>query len=176
MSMTRNAKGDSMKKLLLVLCIFWIGVIFYLGTESSSISNGKSLMIVRSIKPYYEAVKKEILINGKSGISMPANKVDKKLNIYVRKTAHFTEYFILGLIVCSALFSIELKGKAGLGYILFICLFCGVIDEFNQSFINRTSLVSDILIDFTGSCFGVIGFYFFYYKFSFGYSNLFIKK
>jgi VanZ family protein len=167
MSITLTTKGDSMKKLLFVLCIFWIGVIFYLGTESSSVSNGKSLMIVKVIRPYYEAFKEEILSKGKSSISLSADKVDKKLNVYVRKTGHLMEYFVLGLIVCSVLFSIELKGKVGLGYILFICLFCGVLDEFNQSFIRRTSSVSDVLIDFTGSCLGILVFYNFYYRFSF---------
>lgn len=50
-------------------------------------------------------------------------------------------------------------------YILFICLFYAVTDEFHQSFIpGRTSLVSDILVDFMGAMIGLGLFYLSYYK------------
>lgn len=54
------------------------------------------------------------------------------------------------------------KKKLG---IIFICLLYAVTDEFHQSFVpGRTSLASDIIVDFAGASIGLGLFYLFYYK------------
>jgi VanZ family protein len=87
------------------------------------------------------------------------------LDHIVRKNAHGFMYMVLAILVSSALFTYYKKGKSAIIYILFTCLFYAVTDEFHQSFIpGRTSLVSDILVDFTGALIGLAFFYLFYYK------------
>ena len=83
----------------------------------------------------------------------------------LRKNAHAFEYALLAVIVSNLLFMVGLKGKNALTTIMFICLLFAVGDEFHQLFVpGRTSLVSDVLIDFSGSLVGIGLFYFGYYK------------
>lgn len=92
------------------------------------------------------------------------SKRDDKLNKILRKNAHVFEYLVLSIVVSTLLFSLNLKGKSAIIYIMFICLFYAVTDEFHQQFIpGRSALISDVLIDFGGSIIGILIFYLFYY-------------
>lgn len=92
------------------------------------------------------------------------SKRDDKFNKILRKNAHVFEYLVLSIVVTTLLFSLNLKGKSAIIYIMFICLFYAVTDEFHQQFIpGRSALVSDVLIDFGGSIIGILIFYLFYY-------------
>lgn len=75
----------------------------------------------------------------------------------LRKIAHITEYACLGFLIQTAKTLWQKQGKS----ISFWCsLFCllgvGVLDEFIQSFSNRTSSVSDVLLDFMGGVLGMV--------------------
>jgi|BioPla2DNA2_1021312.scaffolds.fasta_scaffold19923_1 VanZ family protein len=140
-----------MKKIIVIFCILWIGIVFFNSSNIGSVSNEKSYTIVNFIKSdniYKKHIRKYVDIESST------------LNLIVRKSAHFIEYLILGIIISFALFKYNFKGKGALGYILFICLLCAVMDEFYQKFIQgRTSNVEDILIDFAGGLFGIFIFY-----------------
>ncbi|MEQ8156969.1 MAG: VanZ family protein, partial [Clostridiaceae bacterium] len=87
------------------------------------------------------------------------------LDTIVRKNAHAFEYTVLAFLVSANFFSFDKRGRGVIVYILFICLFYAVTDEFHQSFVpDRTSRASDILIDFGGSLIGMLLFYLTYYK------------
>ena len=80
-----------------------------------------------------------------------------ELQIIVRKTAHFMEFFLCG--TCLAIISVIISRKAVSPWIfmpLFITLFTAVSDEFLQRFTGRTSLVTDVLIDFSGGFCGIL--------------------
>ncbi len=72
-------------------------------------------------------------------------------SFWLRKTAHITEFCALGLLVSGL---IETLQKNLYGYGLFYALSVGVLDEFIQSFSDRTSMVGDVLIDFSGALLG----------------------
>ena len=77
--------------------------------------------------------------------------------VFVRKLAHFTEYFTLG-VECTCVISVLTK-RALSPYLwadLFVVLAVAVVDEFVQSFVGRTSQVADVLLDFSGACTGVV--------------------
>ena len=75
----------------------------------------------------------------------------------LRKAAHFTEYAVLGTTVgIVAVFMRKNYGKVFVGLSLFGILMVAVIDEFIQSFSDRTSLVADILLDFSGAVVGLL--------------------
>ena len=77
-------------------------------------------------------------------------------SFWVRKAAHFIEYAVLGGSVgCVAVFMRNNFGKFFAGFSLFGILWVAVIDEFIQSFSDRTSLVADILLDFGGAVTGL---------------------
>lgn len=69
----------------------------------------------------------------------------------VRKAAHFTEYFILSLLL-TLTYNEFYNKKLNLSFILLVCILVATCDEYLQSFIQgRGSQVRDVLIDFSGS-------------------------
>lgn len=79
----------------------------------------------------------------------------EELKIIVRKIAHIIEYAMLGF---ATLFFCWSNNKAFhktiFGYGLFYVLFIAVTDEHIQSFSDRTSSTSDIILDFCGALLG----------------------
>ena len=71
---------------------------------------------------------------------------------YIRKTAHFVEYFILSLLILRAI-----RGGRHATRLAWALAAIGIVagyaslDEFHQSFVpGRTPLVTDVLLDTTG--------------------------
>lgn len=140
--------------IFILICIFWVGFIFHNSSLNGSESNKESYNVLNIIKRQVSKI----------DVIKDYNLKDKDLNYIVRKNAHFFQYFMLSLFVTYITFAFKLKGKKGIVYILFIVLLVAVLDEFYQSFIpNRSSSVMDVLIDFSGGCFGTICYYFMYY-------------
>lgn len=75
---------------------------------------------------------------------------DKEIiTLIVRKSAHFIEFFVQGALFSGIIFD---NYRKNLIYLLFAGLFTAVIDEFLQNFFaGRGSMVSDCLIDFSGT-------------------------
>ena len=74
----------------------------------------------------------------------------EKLVFPIRKAAHFTEFFIQGALLTGC-FKGKYQGR--IINILFFGLLTACTDEFIQSFVpGRGSLVSDVFIDFAGTC------------------------
>lgn len=145
-----------MKKISIFLCILWMGVIFYNSSNNAEISNKASYALLSSIQKTGEQIKK-------AQVRVKSDK--EKLNIILRKNGHFIEYLILAVLIALAFFTHNFKSKNAIVYILFICLFYAVTDEFHQKFVpGRNSDVGDILIDFGGAVVGTIIYYFTYYK------------
>lgn len=85
------------------------------------------------------------------------SQLSKKSQFYIRKTAHFTEYFLLAV---SVAFPLYVFGVRGLWLVFFAGGFCVAfagLDEYHQSFIaGRTPQKRDVLIDSCGVLLGVI--------------------
>lgn len=75
----------------------------------------------------------------------------------VRKGAHLAEFFALGFFVMNAVSEIKKKISGITGFGFFYVLLVAVTDEYIQSFFDRTSSVSDVLIDFAGAMLGFCG-------------------
>lgn len=76
---------------------------------------------------------------------------------YLRKAAHFTEFAVFGSFVCG--FSVNLGRLRQRKYVtlpLFLVLAVAVCDEFLQYFTGRGSMVTDVVIDFSGAVFGLL--------------------
>lgn len=166
-----------MKKLSLILCILWMGFIFYNSSQSGLESNNKSRSIINQIlydndKDY--GVKNILIMSGgksettdyigdESGnISYDDyyNTYLQNINIILRKGAHLFEFLILAILVAWVMGSYEIKGRKASVYVLFIVLLYAVSDEFHQLFVpGRTARVQDILIDFIGGIIGTVIFY-----------------
>lgn len=165
-----------MKKLSIILVLLWMAFIFYNSSRNASISNETSFKFLNLFKHTTNNLindnKKADIKNNASQnntnstqIKLPKTKKEQKQNLIIRKNAHAFEYIVLAVLVSNMLIIHGMKMKDAVIYILFICLFYAVTDEFHQQFVSgRSPLVSDVLIDFTGSNIGVIVYYIIKFK------------
>lgn len=123
------------KYILLIVTILWISTIFYMSSKPGEESSKTSLKIV-------DVIVHELNLN--------EEQIDK-VHFIVRKTAHFSEYFILSLLITLA-YSECFNKKLNISFILLMCVLVALSDEYLQSFIpERGSMVRDVFIDFSGS-------------------------
>ena len=84
-------------------------------------------------------------------------QLSEKGQFYIRKTAHFTEYFLLAV---SVAFPLYVYGVRGLWLLFSAGIFCvgyACLDEYHQSFVaGRSPGKRDIFIDSVGVFFGII--------------------
>ena len=117
-----------MKKIIsIVLVVAWMIVIFILSNEDANKTTDTTNFILRLL-----------------GINS-----NTFLFILVRKLAHFSEYFILGLLLHNMFNNFKINNY----YVLvLICIIYACSDEIHQLFIKgRTCSVIDVLIDTLGS-------------------------
>lgn len=132
--------------LILVCCIFYI--IFSFSNQKGIESEGLSRKISTGIidianldKDLNQSQKQQLIIN-----------VDR----VVRKTAHFTLYTIVGIILMLYLSTTEIRLKNKIIITLIIGIIYATSDEIHQKFVaDRTSSITDIFIDTAGVLFGV---------------------
>ena len=76
----------------------------------------------------------------------------ERFDPFVRKTAHFIEYFILSISVFITLLDFNLSNKRLLIYTMLICILYAASDEIHQLFVSeRAGRILDVLLDSIGS-------------------------
>ncbi len=124
--------------LLLVIVSAVAAVVF--SSQGSEVSNGLSKGILYRLLEFF-------------GIEITAESV-KLGNFLIRKAAHFTVYFVLGLGLAGA-FHFQKKVPAWVPAILLGVAFAAS-DEFHQSFTGRTAMVRDVVLDSCGVAAGCL--------------------
>ena len=120
-----------------ILIILWMVFIFYMSSCNGNVSSDQSGTIV-------------YILHNILGIDY-----SDKLIFIIRKCAHVSEFFILGILV------INLVSKYNVKHIYFIsfivCVLYASSDEFHQLFVpGRSGLVTDVLIDLIGVVLGLL--------------------
>ena len=124
-----------MKKIIkLLFIVIWLLVIFLFsnqdGSTSTSLTNG-------ILEKYLFFVDSDIFF------------------MIIRKIAHITEYFILGILVLN--FINEFKVDKKIIISILICFILASFDEFHQLFIpDRTGRLLDVFIDMIGASLGIL--------------------
>ncbi len=138
------------KRIILIILLLALGIlIFSFSNENGKVSNKTSDKVMNSVIDVYEDIK-DTEISKERRVELV-----NKTRVLVRKLAHFSLYFILGMLVYILLTTFNLKHPVILA-ILF-ALFYASTDEFHQLFIDgRTSSVLDIFLDTFGSIVGVV--------------------
>lgn len=140
-------------KVLIILAIIWMGVIFMFSAQVSDESKSSSNKVTSAVVNAVISIKKENISEEKR------QKIIEDKTFIVRKSAHFTEYFILGLIL---ILYLQTKEKLATKYIILAIIFCvlyATSDEIHQLFVDgRSCKIMDILIDTCGSSLAIIGF------------------
>lgn len=125
------------------LVIAWMGIIFFLShqpAETSGALSGGVLEKILIIITFFENV-----------FNLTFNR--EVLHLILRKGAHFTAYFILGILLINALDDRKKHNSKKMYFqALIIALFYGVSDEYHQTFIlGRAGQFQDVLIDGSGA-------------------------
>lgn len=123
--------------------VAWMGLIFSFSAQPGSDSGALSGSIVESLLQMWHALF--------PAVSLEADT----LHFIIRKGAHFTVYFILGLLVAHALSKSLKIDKKHVCITIIICCLYAVSDEIHQAFVpNRGPNAWDVLLDTTGSAVG----------------------
>ena len=129
-----------MRKIHLLLPLFWMAVIFMLSQQPASISSGQSGVFVEQLRHIAPSVDQQLL------------------TFLVRKGAHIFAYFVLGILTFNALWRVDLsklKFNYPVGLSIIVCALYAVSDEFHQLFVSgRSGELRDIMID---SCAAIVG-------------------
>jgi len=141
-----------MKKIIkYILVIFWLCLIFYFSNQPSVQSDIVSDGVMDKIINIVEVV-----------INHEFNDVEIK-NIYeygitpLRKCAHLSIYFILGVLMFLLVKEYNIDKKKILAISLLLCILYACSDEIHQLFIfGRSGEVRDVLIDSFGSFLGIM--------------------
>ena len=132
-----------MKKIIIyiLLALLCMITIFCFSSKNTMESNSTSKNLIRySVRAYEKVTNKEV----------DEEKVITKLNYPIRKLAHFSIYFLLGIFVYSIFSCTKVNHKLLLS--MFICIIYASLDETHQLFVyGRTAQVLDVLIDSVGS-------------------------
>lgn len=129
--------------LIIVNCV----VIFMFSSQNSEKSSKTSGVVVEKVVDTISNSNKKV----------KKETIREQVTFYVRKTAHFTIYTLLGIWLMNEAntFQITTKRKFVI-CIIFGCLYA-ITDEFHQSFVGgRSQELRDILIDTGGVFFGAV--------------------
>lgn len=135
------------KRILFVLQILfalgWMAVIFNFSNQNFSKSNHMSDEFLYKI---VETVK------GRKLTAVERTRIKKKYVYFIRKTAHFFLYFILGAIIYIFLSMILKSPYKTVLLSILICFLYACSDEVHQLFVpGRTGQMFDVMIDTCGS-------------------------
>mgnify|MGYP004691719423 FL=1 len=130
----------------IILSITCMGIIFYFSSRNTIESNSTSKNLIRNVIDKYESI---------TGKNINKESLVTKLNYPVRKLAHFSIYFLLGLVVYSLFLHTNMKHK--LLFSILTCVVYALFDEIHQLFVlGRTGQVLDVFIDSMGSIIGML--------------------
>ncbi len=129
----------------IVLTLCWMGLIFFLssqnGQESSTLSGSFTNAFIRIFFRDYDSLAKE-----------QQRQIYYNTAYFIRKTAHYTEYAILSLLLFFSVHAFIKNEAITFGICSLISFGYAVSDEFHQSFVaGRGPMITDVLIDTIGA-------------------------
>lgn len=156
----------------IIACLLWMGFIFYQSSKTSQQSNKMSYEIVEYIEQFQKQENKienvEVSMNEDSEFDFV------KVNVFIRKSAHFFEFFILAILLRWVLIEYQVVGWKLVSYTLLGVLLYAMSDEFHQLFIEgRSARFLDIMVDFMGGATALLSIQFVFYLKQLGVNKLF---
>lgn len=132
------------KHVYLLLCFFWMALIFWFSAQEGDNSQGMSNRIIAILDSMFHT---HILEGG--GI------LEDTVSFLVRKAAHMSEYAVLGILFAAYLKEIGMKRYTWIA-LLGVVLYASS-DEFHQLFVvGRSGQLQDVWIDTLGGSLGLL--------------------
>lgn len=125
-----------------MLLVIWMIFIFIMSSFNGNISSNQSGSIADLIYNLFNISNTE------------------KVSLIIRKCAHVSEFFILGVLVINLISKYNVKYSYLISFI--VCVLYASSDEFHQLFVpGRSGQVADVLIDMIGTIFSLLVMYLF---------------
>jgi len=129
-----------------ILVVAWMGVIFYFSSQIASSSDGLSKGIVMKLIRW---------ITQDTG-NLSESEIDV-YNNFLRKFAHFSVYFVMGMFCCNAMYHLNIRKVYWIVFSLPLCILFAFSDEFHQAFVpGRGPRIFDVMIDTLGAFTGAL--------------------
>lgn len=143
--MKKTFLAKNSKRIWAACCLIWLLVIWGHSMMPASVSSEESNFILNTLNAFISKI----------GINWHLT------SFMVRKAGHFTEFFILGLLLSKTLRSVFHRWPLPFdSCALSIGLLAAICDEVIQNFTpGRASLISDVMIDFSGVVSAVVIFF-----------------
>lgn len=140
-----------LKPLSFLPALFMLYFIFYMSSQEGTTSGSMSYEVSKVIVLAYN----KILVKGYPNEIL--NQLIDFVHPFVRKTAHFTEFFMLAVTVIFPLYVYRIRGI----FLFFtggiFCVLVAFLDEYSQSFtIGRSPALRDVAIDSIGAVCGIL--------------------
>lgn len=139
-----------MKKCILwALVVIWMGVIFFMSSQTGKESGALSAKVITTIASIVDSDFDKMSDDEKSAVI-------EKWQHFTRKTAHFSEYAVLGVLCTLALLQYErIRRRMCIVWSVLIAAVYASSDEIHQRFVDgRGGQVSDVIIDSSGALVG----------------------
>lgn len=143
------------RKILVLRYLFWalsvviMTFIFLSSSQNAQQSSNTSGSFIKSLLTAFFDGFEEMSEEAKAALV-------SSLQHFVRKAAHFSVYMLLGMSLSSALFTYDIKTIYKIGLSASLSLIYAVSDEVHQLFVpGRGGMVTDVLLDFSGSVIGI---------------------
>ena len=138
------------KILLPILAVCWMAVIFWFSAapapESSEMSYTVGIQIGKVVVSDFDAWSIE-----------KQNAFAEKIEYPIRKTAHATEYAILGMLALGTAHVYGICGKRAMRYAWIWATIYAATDEFHQLFVpGRSGQIRDVMLDSAGAFAGIL--------------------
>ena len=150
-------KVKTVQALTRILVLFlWIALmvlIYWFSDQPDTVSSEQSMRIGKLIC--------SILVGGYDTLSeVTRNQYAELIDHFVRKSAHFCEYAVLGMLTWGSFCSVRaVFGEKGRKIELFAWVWCicyAATDEFHQLFVpGRYGMVRDVILDSLGALTGI---------------------
>jgi VanZ family protein len=148
----------SNKLFLLLIVLMWMGLIFTFSSQPYESQDLKPwlhrVLSFERIPRYLNHIQ---LHYGGHLISVKTLGLTGFVEFIIRKSAHVTEYAILGVLIYQSLRLIFPRFR-GISLIsISLCYLYAITDEYHQSFVaDRTPLFADVLLDTGGATLGIL--------------------
>lgn len=136
-----------------IILILWMILIFWFSNQSGNVSGKMSDGIIFEVIRFIESLFR---------ISLGNEKFIVTFAFVIRKVAHFSLYFVLGILWMILLKEYRVSLGKQVIYALLFCIIYACSDEIHQLFIpGRSGNLIDTMIDTTGSLCSILPIYLF---------------
>lgn len=146
-----NGKLNIRKTVFIILAVLCMGVIFYFSSMNADDSTEESHELGKFVGYIVE-------YDFQNWSPDAQERYAAKLDHPIRKTAHFLEYMLLGILLTGALYEKKRSRKQKILYPFIIGALYAVSDELHQFFVGsgRACEVTDMLLDSGGVIVGIL--------------------